>query len=112
MEETIPTKKRIDDLVPETVSELEGAVAIALVQKKSFVECHSDVVDCIVRSQDWHKEGYIIYKNVRVYGLGMREASENIEPCSYEDAVLGVKRTDRPCNPYPDPSVIVRVMDL
>ena len=99
-------------MVPETVSELEGAVAIALVQKKSFVECHSDVVDCIVRSQDWHKEGYIIYKNVRVYGLGMREASEKMEHRSNEDAVFGGSRTDGPVNPYAGPPVRVEGIDL
>lgn len=66
-------------MIPETVSELEGAVSIALSQKRPWVECAPEVIDCILRSEDWKKQGYIIYRNMRVYGIGLREESQRRE---------------------------------
>lgn len=93
-------KPRVDDLIPETVSQLEGAVAIALVQRKEFIECDPAVIDCILRSDSWKKEGYIIYKNMRVYGLGMREASYRREKMTAEDVIFANSKGPGPESPF------------
>lgn len=91
-------------MIPETISELEGAVSVALAQKKLFIEANPEVIDTVLRSETWREQGYIIYRNVRVYGLGMREESERKENRSIEDYIHGKGIAPSPAaDPAPTP---------
>jgi hypothetical protein len=69
-------------------------------QHKPWVECDPAVIDCILRSQDWKQQGYIIYKGMRVYGLGLREESQKRESRTPEDILFAASAGPGPESPF------------
>ena len=74
------SRKSLNDLIPESFSQLEAKVSHALAQQLPYIECDPEVLDEILHSPDWRKAGYIHYKGVKVYWAGRVEefqAEEN-----------------------------------
>jgi hypothetical protein len=91
----------MDDLIPETVSELEGAISIALSHRKGWTEAKPEVIDFVANdNQKWRAQGYIWYRNVKLYGHGMKAESDERSLLTSEQAVFGHSKSEGPPNPY------------
>jgi len=79
----------------ETVSTFENKIATAAMSGEESIETKPEIIDLIMRGRPWSPPGYIVYKSIKVYPIGMTEIIEKRESIQLGQRLLGDKPTNQ-----------------